>query len=112
MGTYTSGTSGGGNKMLLLLFTISGAMGDCIVNPDTDFPAWPPILTNEVGDIVLPTGEENNRQITVAQDQTVVLSCPGGGLTTSPIGELDRSSQLVMEELLLFPVMEERQMLA
>ena len=58
--------------------------GDCIVNPDTDFPAWPPILTNEVGfhshqhqhnhrhqvgDIVLPTGEENNRQITVAQDQ-------------------------------------------
>ena len=24
--TYTSGTSGGGNKMLLLLFTISGAM--------------------------------------------------------------------------------------
>jgi len=41
-------------------------------------PAWPPILTNEVGDIVPPTGEENNRQISVAQDQTVVLSCPGG----------------------------------
>ena len=29
-------------------------------------------------------------------------------MTTSPIGELDRSSQLVTEELLLFPVMVER----
>jgi len=67
-----------GNTMILLLFAISGAMADCIVNPDSDFPEWPPILTNEVGDIVLPTGEENNRQVAVAQDQTVVLSCPGG----------------------------------
>ena len=31
-----------------------------------------------------------------------------GSLTTSPIGELDRSSLLVTEELLLFPVMVER----
>merc|ERR1711971_787794 len=67
-----------GNGMLLLLLTFSGAMADCIVNPDSDFPEWPPILTNEVGDIVLPTGEDNNRQVAVAQDQTVILSCPGG----------------------------------
>ena len=36
---------------------------------------------NQVGDIVLPTGEENNRQVSIAQDQTVVLSCSGGELT-------------------------------
>jgi len=64
--------------MFLLLLTFSGAMGDCIVNPDSDFPQWPAILTNEVGDIVLPTGGEDNRQVAVPQGETVVLSCPGG----------------------------------
>ena len=29
---------------------------------------------HQVGDIVLPTGEDNNRQVTVAQDQAIPIS--------------------------------------
>merc|ERR1719228_940896 len=53
----------------------------CKINPDSadSFPEWPPILTNEVGDLILPVGEENDRVIDIGKDQVVLLSCGAGG---------------------------------
>ena len=52
--------------------------GQCIINPDGagNWPQWPPIITNQVGDLILPTGVEDNRQITIESDQVyTLLSC-------------------------------------
>ena len=45
--------------------------GQCIINPDSaaNWPQWPPIITNQVGDLIIPTGVEDNRQITIESDQ-------------------------------------------
>ena len=47
--------------------------GQCIINPDGagNWPQWPPIITNQVGDLILPTGIEDNRQITIESDQVL-----------------------------------------
>ena len=68
--------------MLLAFLLISSVSGEgCVINPDdsSSWPTWPPILTNQVGDFILPTGTENDRAITLEPDQLVMLSCGVNG---------------------------------
>merc|ERR1712142_428712 len=52
----------------------------CKINPDSsDWPEWPPIVTDEVGDLILPVGERDDREIDIAKDQIVLISCGKGG---------------------------------
>lgn len=67
---------------MYLLFLVGSVIGDgCIINPDDSgsYPSWPPILTNQVGDFILPTGVENNRQISLEPEELVLLSCGVNG---------------------------------
>eukprot|EP00091_Calanus_sinicus_P020910 TRINITY_DN5982_c0_g1_i1.p1 TRINITY_DN5982_c0_g1~~TRINITY_DN5982_c0_g1_i1.p1 ORF type:complete len:403 (+),score=107.57 TRINITY_DN5982_c0_g1_i1:79-1287(+) len=66
-------------------------VGGCQINPDSqDWPEWPPIVTNEVGDLILAAGEENNRVIDLDEDQTVLISCGGGGeFADGTLGHVD-----------------------
>jgi len=51
----------------------------CIINPDDSgqWPGTPPIITNEVGDFLLPVGEEDAREFLLSYDQVFLLGCPG-----------------------------------
>jgi len=67
-------------SFMVMLITGSVRGKDCHVNPDSNsqWPEWPPILTNQVGDLILPEGGDNNRYLNIAKDQVVILSCPNG----------------------------------
>ena len=66
---------------LLLLLLASPLDAQCIVDPDNEghWPHWPPIITNQEGNLILPTGTDNNRMISMAEDEVVLLSCGAGG---------------------------------
>ena len=53
----------------------------CIVDPDNEghWPHWPPIITDQEGSLLLPTGTDDNRMISMAEDEVVLLSCGAGG---------------------------------
>jgi len=53
----------------------------CKINPDNSdqWPQWPPILTNEVGDLILPVGDDDHREIDIDIDQVVLVSCGAAG---------------------------------
>ena len=46
------------------------ARAECVIDPDSSatWPRWPPILTDQAGDFILPRGEDNNRHISLAED--------------------------------------------
>ena len=66
---------------LLLSLQLSLLQAQCLVDPDNSahWPHWPPILTNQEGDLLLPTGTDNDRLLSMAEDEVVLLSCGVGG---------------------------------
>ena len=54
-----------------ILLKIAHFNGQCIINPDSggSWPQWPPIITDAMGDLILPTGVENDRSIRLESDQ-------------------------------------------
>merc|ERR1711892_213352 len=67
--------------LVSLLYLVEARPNDenCIIDPDDagQWPDKPPIITNEVGDFLLPTGEEDARQFLLSYDQVFILGCPG-----------------------------------
>jgi len=74
--------------LLILIFAFSfskcsliqDSTSGCTLNPDGnehEWPEWPPLMTDELGDFVLPTGENHDRQINLETGQVILLSCPG-----------------------------------
>ena len=62
--------------MFLLRLPPAGA-GGCLLDPDShQWPEWPPIMTDELGDFILPTGVEDHRKIALQEGQVVAT---GGG---------------------------------
>jgi len=63
----------------------------CKINPDSqDWPEWPPIVTNEVGDLLLPVGEDKDREIDIDIDQLVLISCARNGeFVDGVLGHID-----------------------
>lgn len=59
--------------------TLQSGASDCSLNPDSiyDWPEWPPIMTDELGGFLLPTGTEGSRQISIGHSTEIILSCPG-----------------------------------
>ena len=62
-------------RFLTLLFFCENVRSECIINPDSDgsWPQWPPIITDVVGDFILPTGTDNDRSINIQNDQVFKL---------------------------------------
>lgn len=55
---------------------------DCSLDPDSysAWPEWPPIMTDQQGDFLLPTGSDGSRDISIPHSSVVRLSCPGNEL--------------------------------
>merc|ERR1719402_338920 len=67
----------------------SPSSSDCLINIESSsWPAWPPIITDSVGDFILPTGTEDDRHISLPGDSVVRLSCPGTSLAELPAEEV------------------------
>jgi len=68
-------------RIITLLFFIENVLSECLINPDSEgsWPEWPPIITDFVGDFILPTGTDNDRSISIPTDQVVYLSCGSEG---------------------------------
>ena len=60
---------------LLLSLQLSPLQAQCLVDPDNSahWPHWPPILTNQEGDLLLPTGTDNDRLLSMAEDEVVLF---------------------------------------
>jgi len=68
----------------LYLVQARSHIDNCII--DLDGGAWPkdpPIITNELGDFILPIGEENDREFLLDYDQVFLLGCPGSQFATN-----------------------------
>ena len=67
--------------LLLSVVLLPAVLSQCLIDPDNEahWPEWPPVLTDEVGDFILPTGTDNARQISLGAGQVMVLSCGAGG---------------------------------
>ena len=55
------------------------APASCTVNPDSpsELPAWPPLVTDEAGELVVTNStEEEGRQYSLARGETASLHCP------------------------------------
>ena len=57
--------------LFYIFLKVAELQGQCVINPDGtgSWPEWPPIITDSVGDLILPTGVENDRSITLEPDQ-------------------------------------------
>ena len=66
---------------LLLVLLATSLEAQCVVDPDNEghWPHWPPLVTTQEGDLLLPTGTDDNRMISMAEDEVVLLSCGAGG---------------------------------
>jgi len=73
--------------LTLLLVVYSKALkfpserSNCQIDPDNHnhWPEWPPIVTNEVGDLILPVGDDGNRALEIAVGEVVLVSCGADG---------------------------------
>ena len=71
----------------LLVFLLSSSLlasplqAQCVVDPDNEehWPHWPPIVTDQEGDLILPVGTDHHRMLSMAKDEVVLLSCGAGG---------------------------------
>ena len=61
----------GMSALAATLVLVAGAAADCVINPDSSatWPEWPPIITDTLGDLKLPTGGEDDRRITLQGDE-------------------------------------------
>ena len=66
--------------MLLLLAIFPAVLSQCLIDPDSSqWPEWPPILTDQLGEFLLPTLSDTGRQISIGVEEVVLLSCGAGG---------------------------------
>ena len=65
--------------MLLLLTVLPAVLSQCLLDPDSpQWPDWPPILTDQLGEFLLPTLSDSGREISIGSEEVVLLSCAGG----------------------------------
>ena len=72
-------------SVLSCVLLSTAVKSSCVIAIDgPSWPAKPAILTTTGGVLVLPSGDEDNRQVTLATEEQFELSCPGTYLTIGP----------------------------